>query len=114
MTKYVKFEEDGWFYLSGHSTERGTFSDDLGRGGGETITRFRSAETREYFLQAQRLHEELHQVVHEREALVASLREALKKKRGLRKWLEGTLHMMDHADISGMDWLRHLEPPCNT
>lgn len=79
---YVKYEADGWFYLSRQSNYC-TQSDDIGRGG-MSITRFQSEEGREYFIQAENARAAQAEAVTRLEWLVDGLRKAV-KRRDVRK-----------------------------
>lgn len=52
MIEYTKSEADGKFFLHGRAACASSDDDSLGRGGGDTISVFHSAEAREYFLQS--------------------------------------------------------------
>src|ERR1017187_1754243 len=58
MSEYLKSESEGMFFLTvnpGRFDPRGSIDGDLGRGGSHEITAFRSAEAREYYIQADRM-----------------------------------------------------------
>ena len=90
MTEFQKSESGGWFYLT--TGARGFYSLDpddgsIGRGSEMTITRFQSAEAREYFIQARWAEEREQKALRELQWLRERVMKLATRKRGIRKAL---------------------------
>jgi hypothetical protein len=91
--QYTESEDNGWYYLcESPQTYDCTSSGDLGGGGGINMTRFRSAEGRDYYKQARYFEDAARVAQRERDCLRRELAKIVTKRdvrKRIRALLEG-------------------------